>query len=144
MVVTIITDPDNINDAVKKFLTKVSLKSAEQGIKDVGPKIKALIEGRSPVGDSLKAGLFKTSWSRLKKIGGSRTFAMENPIPYGSMLERGLYERPGPRTVKTNTGVYSTQAVEGVMKPLVIDSDVMVNLIVESVVKRMQSNLRSI
>jgi hypothetical protein len=44
-------------------------------------------------------------------------YELINPVPYTPMLEFGLYEKVGRRTVRTARGIFSTQAREGIIYP---------------------------
>lgn len=153
------TDPDNMKEAVSSALSAIYSKSVDEAITSIGPQIKNLIQGRSPVGIGTTSGNFKAGWSGLEKLSGGisyknvsggssfkrkHKYAWSNSVPYGIILEEGLYSRVArvsPRTVRTSTGIYSTQAVEGVLKPLVEDT-AFADFVLETIVKRIEHNMR--
>lgn len=44
-------------------------------------------------------------------------------VEYGETLEEGLYKKVGPRTAASAGGIYSKQAVGGMVKPLIDDEE---------------------
>jgi len=82
-----------------------------------------VIMNRTPV-DNTPRGLKKGAGGHMKErwkidlqsLGFGATIG--NPQHYGRTLEKGEYRVVGPRTQASGSGIYSRQAVGGIIKPL--------------------------
>jgi len=107
------------------------------GIRDAVITLRNQVEGRTPVGDPKTdphSGQLKKNWSSVHQESGG--FSFSNDVPYGVILEEGLYRRVGPRTIATAEGIFSTQAPRGILRPM-IEDDEMVNRLVSGVAERL-------
>ncbi len=132
------TEPVDIGNIVHKILSGLTGKVIEKGLQDISERVRNIIQGKSPVGIGETSGNFKQAWSGLKKVSGG--FAWSNPKSYGGLLEEGLYRSVGERTISTNVGIYSKQAVGGILQPL-IDDNSFIEFIVGAVADRMLKQL---
>jgi len=106
--------------------------AVEAGLDKVANEIRDRVIDRTPVDSTgTPGGTLKAGWGEVEKNGGwgqmgqhesGRAFA--NPVDYGEILEDGLYPGVGPRTVKTEGGIYSKQAPGGIMGPIVGDTNI--------------------
>lgn len=145
MVLKIKTDPQDIDNAIKIILGGIPGKGVEDALRGISTKVKNIIQGKSPVGIGDTSGNFKKSWSGLQKIGGGVSFktasyAWTNLKSYGAILEEGTYPGIGPRTITSGQGIYSKQAVGGVLQPLV-DNNSFVDFIVGSIADKIVEQL---
>jgi len=84
--------------------------------KEVAKKLREFAVLRSPV----DKGTLQTSWSEVyKDVGGSYSFYAG--VPYAYVLELGLYPGVGPKTVAQEGQIYSTQAVGGILAPMIAE-----------------------
>lgn len=134
MVIKITTEPPNIGNFVEKLLSGLTTNIVEEGLKSISERIRNTIQGKSPVGIGETSGNFKRAWSGLQKVSGG--YAWSNPMSYGGTLEEGLYTGVGRRTAIKGTGIYSKQAIGGILQPLV-DDDSFVNSIVQAIVDKL-------
>lgn len=86
---------------------------------DVVKTLRNLSKGGTPV----KTGHAKSEWSEVQSTIGVNSLSFENRVSYIGILEHGLYPRVGPRTVATGRGIFSKQAPEGMIYPLMEDQD---------------------
>lgn len=92
--------------------------AVEASLEDVAKFVRSLAIGRSPEA----SGAFGTSWGQIEEAEGGYSFT--NPLPYAHVLEFGLYPGLGPRTTPgPDAGIYSRQAREGVVRPILEESD---------------------
>lgn len=109
-------------------------------LRTVASDLRLKVKGETPF-DSFTA---KESWGNV--IGHTGGFSFESEIPnydYLHVLEYGLYPGVGkphkgdvrPRTVKTGTGIYSRQAIEGWVRKYT-ESDTVLNDIAEKVIAK--------
>jgi len=109
-------------------------------IRTIISDIRLKVKGETPF-DSFTA---KESWGNV--IGYTGGFSFESELPnydYMHILERGLYPNVGkipkgdsrPRTVKTGTGIYSRQAIEGWVEKY-LESNKLLNDIAEKVIDK--------
>lgn len=133
----------NIDPAVmnrlKSMVSALSATTAKSIIddvmRDVTARMRELAIGGTPVGERPKRSKadrnpphMKQQWGEVTETDGG--FAFSNPVPYGYVLEYGLYPNPGKRTVagsyKGQTdnwnayGVFSKQAESGILGPLTV------------------------
>ena len=101
--------------------------------KEVASLMRRLVRGRTPY----DTGHAKTSWGQIEEHRWGYSF--ENPVPYITVLEEGLYPRPGPRTYSHEGRVYSRQTDDppgGIIAPLIEDEQAL-NRIMDMVVARL-------
>jgi hypothetical protein len=106
-------------------------------IRTVASDLRLKVKGETPF-DSSTA---KESWGRV--FGNEGGFSFKSEIPYMHVLEYGLYPGVGKiqkgytreRTVKTGTGIYSRQAIEGWIRKYT-ESDELLNDIAEKVIAK--------
>ena len=109
----------------------------DTGVEEVARKLKELAEGRTP----RKSGHLKDSWGQVTRHRGG--FSFSNPVDYAIILEEGLYPTVGPRTSPglQRTGIFSRQAIDGILWPLVNEErniTAMAELVVEQLTKGLQ------
>ena len=92
---------------------------ARTGIEDSLTTIRNLVIGRTPVGIRKKDEHLKQSWSKVQET--SEGFAFSTDKDYATILEEGLYNKVGPRTIQTEGGIFSRQAPGGIIGPIVED-----------------------
>ena len=97
---------EKVQDAIPKALFMIAEELRQRAI-DLSPS---------------DTGHFKRSWGQIDQHEGGLTF--ENPVEYGSILEEGLYPGVGRRTVQAEGGIFSRQAVGGILGPMTADDDV--------------------
>jgi len=108
----------------------------EESKADVESYLLDLIKEGTPV----ETGKTKRAWTSTKRKGG---LSFRNPKVSAKVLDRGLYPGVGPKTVKTGSGIFSTQAPEGILNPIVKSEKVkadLANLFTEAIFKNL--NLR--
>lgn len=115
-------------------------------LEDIANTVRTVIQGVSPIGldyrpkqvsktgavkkgtggwfrrAARKEGTLKTSWSQVQEMGGGYGFYAG--VPYARIVEFGLYPGLGPRTVTGPGGIYSSQAPQGMVAPLVTGGEV--------------------
>jgi hypothetical protein len=121
-------------------------KAAESILKSFATTIKRMVQGRTPIGWTYvksgdrktkksasykKSGALKASWQGPTKEGNA--WVVYTGLPYASVLEEGKYPGVGakpsgfpgtyPRTVGDAGGIYSTQAVGGIVGPMLEDKE---------------------
>lgn len=133
-------------------------------LEDVANSVKKIIEGVSPIGLDYRAkevsktgktkkgtggwfrrstrqeGTLKTSWSPVEAMGGG--FGFYAGVPYASVLEYGEYRGVGPRTVANAGGIYSTQAPEGMARPLFEGKTVGAGYTIDKVIKQAVARMK--
>jgi len=67
-------------------------------------------------------GTLKSMWIDQKVKGG---VSVGNVMPYAPTLEEGLYTKAGAKTIDMGNGIYSTQAKQGMITPMVENPDVL-------------------
>ena len=114
-------DPAKPSSVLDGFRKIVSLAKAEI-VQEAGRLLYDYIAPATPVGeDPDHAGTLKGSWVGVTQVAGGASFG--NVAPYANILEEGLYKGTGPRTIKAGSGVYSTQAIGGMIEPFVQSED---------------------
>jgi hypothetical protein len=107
--------------------------AVEAGLEKVANEIRARVIDATPV-DSMGSpgGTLKAGWGELEKVGSwgqtdkhEPGLTFENRVPYGEILEEGLYPGVGRRTIKTTEGIFSRQAPGGIMGPIVGDQNIL-------------------
>jgi hypothetical protein len=121
------------------------------GVKDTAISLRTLVEARTPMGTKgpmsepgYQPGTLRKSWGRVREYRGGFTF--ENIAGYADILEYGLYERVGPRTMQSPSGIFSKQAVGGMLRPMIDDPQVVsdfLDLIVDRVIKEIVRGARA-
>jgi len=66
-----------------------------------------------------------------------------NPSEYGHVLEGGLYPGTGPRTAAGPGGIYSRQAVGGMVQPILDDPD-LINQMFDAVITGLDGKLDTV
>lgn len=142
-------------NALKNLVTLIP-EAAERALNDYIRTIKARVLDRTPVGqryqkaEKTKAGKrFKgprgkgryvtsgnlwRSW-KVDSLGLGKV-SVYTDVPYASVLEEGKYPGIGPRTSRGPGGIYSKQAVGGILGPLLEDEELidgMVNRLVKEI-----------
>jgi hypothetical protein len=107
----------------------------EIAAKDTAKTLLIAARGRTPVNKpGVKTrGQAKRGWGKLSKdpAGG---YSFRNKVPYIGILEEGLYEHEGPRTVEQPGGkIFSKQAEEGILAPL-LSNDPYISALGETIV----------
>jgi len=69
-----------------------------------------------------KTGALKKSWSPLQKHAQGLSFQTDKP--YAMVIEEGLYKGVGPRTIQMSKGIFSRQAPEGMLEPLMTEENI--------------------
>lgn len=105
-------------EAILKLISDIP-ELANLGMEDAAKTLRSLAVGGTPY----STGAMKGSWSSVQQTSSGFTFG--NPKDYSVTLEEGLYTRVGPRTVATGKGIFSRQAPEGVLTPIVADETVL-------------------
>ena len=100
--------------------------AVEEALEKVANNVRERIIAATPVDSgTLKAGWGEVqkagSWGQTGKHESGRTFS--NPVPYGEILEEGLYPQVGKKTVQTEGGIFSKKAPGGIMGPLINDDN---------------------
>lgn len=98
-------------------------------VQELATKIREFAVQRTPIGENWvrgvgwkRSGRMKNSWSPVFKTGSSWSFT--NSVPYANVVEEGLYpgigtRRQPPRTVASGGRIYSSQAIGGIVKPII-------------------------
>lgn len=94
----------------------------DAALDDVIKTLRNLARGGTPVGVGSTSGATKRSWGPIEHEDGGLSFSLD--VPWAEVLERGLYPGVGPRTVQTSEGIFSRQAPEGILSPMVEDEEV--------------------
>jgi hypothetical protein len=125
----------------RRLFEAENLPGLEVAIRDAAITLKNLVMGRSPVGIGPTSGTFKSGWGNVLPVqSGGISYAVENPVDYGIILEEGLYHQVGPRTMMHGGQIYSRQAVGGVMAPL-IEDEAIVQRVLDQIVARIQQEM---
>jgi hypothetical protein len=102
----------------------------KRALRNYGFTVLALAQMRSPVGAGSKkdgaGGRFKGAWqvNNYSAPGVIAGIIVSNPMVYGPSLEYGSQEgkkpwpHAGPRTVVTGGRIYSSQAPDGILSPM--------------------------
>jgi len=127
-------------EGLKEALKKVGAwpDALEEALDKVANNVRERIIAATPHDTgTLKAGwgeVYKTrTWGQLDSHESGRTFS--NPVPYGEILEEGLYPKVGRKTVQTEGGIFSKKAPGGIMGPIINDdnyTDYLVSLFVQA------------
>lgn len=83
-------------------------------------EVEEYVLGLVKQGTPVDTGKTKAAWSSVQRKGG---VTFKNPEPAARVLEKGLYPGVGPKTINTGDGIFSTQAPEGIIRPIITDSD---------------------
>lgn len=107
---------------IKTFSASLRSLGAVAGasIEDVLLTIRNLVQEETPVGET---GDLKKGWSSISQVDGG--FSFENRVPYAYVVEEGRYRGEGARTIRTEDGVFSRQAPEGMTAPVLQDDAVL-------------------
>ncbi len=121
--------------------SKEDLKKLEDAFKDLPNAIRTMLDdpGKTLRNQAIGAspyltGALKRSWSPLQRNEGGLSFHTD--LPYAIVLEQGLYRGVGPRTVMMSSGIFSRQAPEGILEPLLKDENI--KRITDAVVKHFE------
>lgn len=136
-----VTEQTNSLQAMRNILAKIPA-AIEAATEDAAKTMKALVEGRTPTGDPATdphSGQAKDAWTEVQQASGG--FAFENPVDYGTILEEGLYDTVGPRTVAVGDKIFSRQAPGGIMAPL-LEDDKVLNQVASLVAEKLLEALR--
>jgi hypothetical protein len=131
-------------DALKNLVTLVP-EAAERALNDYIRTVKARVLDRTPVGQKYKkaektkagkpmkgprgkgrhvaSGNLWRSW-KVASL-GLGAVSVYTDVPYADVLEEGKYPGIGPRTASGPGGIYSKQAVGGILGPLLEDKELM-------------------
>ena len=135
--------PNTAGDDFKKLAKEFPHKIIEIALKKVSTQIKDKLQAGTPVGIGKTSGNLKRGWSDIKKRKGG--FSFQNKVAYAEFLELGLYTGTGPRTSegtrKGEFGIFSRQALGGIMQPLVENKE-FVDGIVDGVATEMVRALK--
>ena len=66
---------------------------------------------------AVDTGRLKQSWTNVVQVADG-TYSFYNTAPYSPILEFGLYKGVGPKTRAYGDGIYSTQALGGMVRPM--------------------------
>jgi len=91
------------------------------GLEDVAQTIWNRVRGGTPKGKTLN--LFH-GWTAVEPL-GTYGFTFSNPMPYAIRIEEGSYPGVGPRTVAQDEGIWSRQAVGGMLAPVLEDEQLL-------------------
>ena len=111
--------------------------AVEEGIKEATALLRKLAEGNTP----FDTGRLKGSWSSVQQDIGTLSYSFSTDVPYATVLEEGLYEFVGPRTVLTSYGIFSRQAPSGILWPLIEEEDSL-QLIIQTVVHAIRQGIQ--
>ena len=139
-----------IDSDIRKALKDLDAwpEAVEAGLEKVANEIRSRVIDATPV-DSITppGGTLKAGWGEREKVGNwgqtgqhEKSLASVNPVDYGSILEEGLYPKAGPRTVKTEGGIYSRQAPGGIMGPIVGNENI-IDFVLDLFVKAVEEVL---
>jgi hypothetical protein len=95
----------------------------DSGMRQAAQTLRTRAEGNTPESNKPSRGRAKRSWGQIERH--SWGYSFENPLHYTTILEEGLYERVGPRTVEEGGQIYSRQAIGGILGPLLRDQTVL-------------------
>lgn len=115
----------NAADVREKF-TNLERQIMPVVIQDLAIKLRNEVEGLTPVGrdNERPEGQrpMKMSWSGIAGAVSGGFMYFENEVPHASVIEFGLYPRqvanPQRTAIHTDGNRYSTQAMGGVLRPL--------------------------
>lgn len=108
----------------------------DSGVEMSAATLRKLAVGGTPY----RTGRLKRMWGRVERRRGG--FSFTNPLSYARILEEGLYTQVGPRTIATSAGIFSRQAPEGILSPLVSD-DATLRRVAELIVKELVRGIES-
>ncbi|MBI4962499.1 MAG: HK97 gp10 family phage protein [Desulfomonile tiedjei] len=91
------------------------------------------IQGRSPYW----TGALTRSW---KEETTEKGFTVGTDLPYAIVLEEGRYKGVGPRTAASGGGIYSRQAVGGIIAPL-LRNDKLIDKCLDIVIEQIQKQI---
>lgn len=94
----------------------------------------SVLQGKTPV----DTGKTRSAWTSVNTQFG---LSFTNPAAAAKYLEEGLYKGVGPKTVATEKGIFSTQAPEGIINPILKDQAVL-NTMAQLFFSSLLSNLR--
>lgn len=93
--------PEALNETVKALAMELRVKAMQ----------------KTPVA----TGHLTRAWSSIDYLDGGYSFG--NTAIYAPVLDKGRYPGVGPRTVQTGEGIFSKQAPQGMIQPLVEDAE---------------------
>lgn len=106
-----------------------------ESLSEVEVFVLGLLMGKTPV----DTGKTKAAWTSVQTQFGLSFTNTDAAIEY---LEHGLYPGVGPKTVATERGIFSTQAPDGIIHPLLQDQAVL-NTLAKIFLTSLLNNMRS-
>jgi hypothetical protein len=135
-------------DSHLKSLADIIPEAGEKALHDYVRTLYAKLKSRTPKGEKKprkrrrRKGQKKpyvpgTLWKSWQYETGPAYIQFYTEVPYAHVLEYGKYKGVGPRTEAGEGGIYSKQAVGGMMRPLLDDAG-MLDQILERIAKEIR------
>ncbi len=126
-------------DDVRERLSGPAL---DDTVRDISLTLRQLVRGRTPVG-IIDGGTMKESWTQVHRMGSlGGEYAFWSSVTYSDVLEYGGYPGVGPRTVQAEGGIFSRQAVGGMITPI-LENPATLTSVKALLVRRMRELIRA-
>jgi hypothetical protein len=105
-----------------------TLRAIPDAAKKVGHEIALILREKAIASTPVDTGLLKGSWGPVT-AGQEEGYAFQNTTPYAYVPELGLYKgidtkrNPVRTAYGPDGGIYSTQAIGGIVRPLIEEMD---------------------
>ena len=106
-------------------LGAIPAEAVYRALKDYIRTVHERVRMRTPEGEKGRRkgyilGTMVKSWEVFGE--GTGSVGVQSAVPYAGVLEWGRYKGLGPRTAASEGGIYSQQAVGGILRPLLAEA----------------------